>query len=232
VRIWAQIPSLILLQLVDSAGGTGDPNGTDGPQQEESAPTGLALSGTGMLSFTSHSPDAEGYRVYASLAGQPAALLTAAPRSGVALPRVAPCVKADYTLSAFHSGVGWQSDGIGPVTLLRPPSATQTCTDAPQVTLGVRRLKKKIAALRKKKWRVKVKFLADGMGTAHVVLSRRKKVLTTGDRKLKAARRTVTVTLTIPKKLRKRGTFTVTVTASAPVGKGRSKSTLTLEVKR
>ena len=40
VRVWSQLPSLILLQLVDSGGGTGDPNGADGPQVEESAPTG------------------------------------------------------------------------------------------------------------------------------------------------------------------------------------------------
>ena len=47
VRIWAQIPSLILLQLVDTSGGTGGgtgiPNGIDGLQQEESAPTALSI---------------------------------------------------------------------------------------------------------------------------------------------------------------------------------------------
>ena len=76
VRIWAQLPSLILLQLVDSSGGTAaarDPNGIDGPQQEESAPDGLSIvARRGALSFTTNSPDAEGYRVFASLAGAPA----------------------------------------------------------------------------------------------------------------------------------------------------------------
>ena len=73
VRVWSQLPSLILLQLVDSTGGTGDPNGTDGPQQEESAPTALSIvTKTRTLSFTPHSPEAEGYRVFASLAGAPA----------------------------------------------------------------------------------------------------------------------------------------------------------------
>ncbi len=52
---------------------------------------------------------------------------------------------------------------------MAPPSDDQACTDAPQVTLGVQKLKKKIRALSKKKWRFPVRFLADGMGLAHVV---------------------------------------------------------------
>ena len=54
---------------------------------------------------------------------------------------------------------------------MAPPSATQACTDAPQLTFGVQKLKKKVKALKKKKWKVSVRFLADGMGNAHVVLS-------------------------------------------------------------
>jgi hypothetical protein len=77
-----------------------------------------------------------------------------------------------------------------------------------------------------------VRFLGDGMGTAHVVLSRKSKMILTVDRALGADRKEVSVTLTIPKKLRKPGKFTVTVTGSAPLGKARSKSTLTLEVKK
>jgi hypothetical protein len=152
--------------------------------------------------------------------------------SGVLIPKVAPCVSADYSLVAFHSGVGWQTDPVGPVGVTLPPSASQACTDAPQVTLGVQKLKQKLRSLRRRKWRVKVRFLADGMGTAHVVLSRKKKTLVSLDKPLGAARREVAVALTIPKALRKAGRFTVTVTGSAPLGKARSKSTLTLEVKR
>jgi hypothetical protein len=232
VQVWAQSPSLILLQLVDSTGGTGDPNGADGAQQDESAPTALSLSKTGLLGFTSHSPEAEGYRVYASLAGAPAKLILATAKSGVTLPKVPPCVQADYTLTAFNATIGWQSDPIGPVSFMAPPSANQACTDAPQVTLGAQKLKKKLNPLRKKKWRVPIRFLADGQGNAHVVLSRKGKVLTTADRPLGAARKDVSVTLTLPKKFRKTGKFTVTVTGSAPIGKARSKSTLTLEVKK
>ena len=109
----------------------------------------------------------------------------------VLLPKVAPCVKADYTLSAFMTGVGWQSDPIGPVSFMSPPSDTQACTDAPQLTFGVQKLKKKLKALKKKKWNVSVSFLADGMGNAHVVLSRKKKVVVAVDKPL-APRRAVT----------------------------------------
>jgi hypothetical protein len=232
VRVWAQQPSLILLQLVDSTGGSGDPNGIDGAQSENAAPTTFTISKTRTLAFIARAPDAEGYRLLASLAGAPATLVLTTKTSGAALPKVAPCVKADYWLSAFNSAVGWQSDPLGPVSLVAPPSDTQACEDAPQVTMLTQFLKKKLKALRKKKWKVPVRFLADGMGTAHVVLSRKKKILATVDKPLAATRRNVSVKLTIPKQLRKPGKFTVTVTGSAPLGKARSKSTLTLEVKK
>jgi hypothetical protein len=115
---------------------------------------------------------------------------------------------------------------------MAPPSDNQACTDAPQVTLLAEKLRKTLTALRKKKWRVSVRFLADGMGTAHVVLSRKGKKLVTADKPLGAERRNVSVALTIPKNLRRGGKFTVTVTGSAPIGNARSKSTLTLEVKK
>ena len=232
VQVWAQLPSLILLQLVDSTGGQGTPNGTDGPQQDESAPTALAITKTNTISFATHAPQADGYRLFASLAGAPAKLIATTKVSGIALPSVPPCVEADYTLSAFDTAVGWQSDPIGPAGYMAPPSATQACTDAPQVTLGVQKLQKKLGALTKKKWRVAIHFLGDGMGTAHVVLSRKSKKILTVDKPLGAVRKEVSVTLTIPKTLRKPGKFTVTVTGSAPLGKARSKSTLTLEVKK
>ena len=232
VRIWSQLPSLILLQLVDSTGGTGDPNGADGPQIEEAAPTGLAISKTRTLSFTTHSPDAEGYRVFQSIAGAPATVAMTTKASSVPLPKVAACVSVAFTVSGYAASVGWQSDPIGPATFMAPPSDDQACTDAPQVTLGAQKLKKKIHALSKKKWRFPVRFLADGMGLAHVVVSRGKKVITTADKPLAAGRRNVSVTLTLPKAVRKSGKFLVTVSGSAPLGKARSKSTLVLEVKR
>ena len=115
---------------------------------------------------------------------------------------------------------------------MAPPSATQTCSDAPQLTFGVQKLKKKLKALKKKKWNVSLTFLADGMGSAHVVLSQKKKVVVAADKPLAPGRRNVTMKLLIPKKLRKAGKFLVTVTGSAPLGKARSKSTLVLEVKK
>jgi hypothetical protein len=232
VRVWAQLPSLILLQLVDSTGGQGSPNGIDGPQMEEAAPSGLAISKTRVLSFATHAPDAEGYRVFASLAGAPAKAVMTTKASSAALPKVAACVSVSYTLTGYQSSVGWQSDPIGPVSFMAEPSATQACTDAPQLTLGVQKVKKKLHLLQKKKWHVAIHFLADGMGTAHVVLSRGKTLFAKVDKPLRAGRRNVSVTLTLPKAVRKPGKFLVTVSGSAPLGKARSKSTLVLEVKR
>ena len=113
---------MILLQLVDSTGGQGTPNGIDGPQMDEAAPTGLSITKTHTLAFTANAPDAEGYRVFQSIAGAPATLILTTKASGVALPKVAPCVAVAYALAGFHNGVGWQSDPIGPVSVMAPPS--------------------------------------------------------------------------------------------------------------
>ena len=115
---------------------------------------------------------------------------------------------------------------------MAPPSDDQACTDAPQVTLGVQKLKKKIRALSKKKWRFPVRFLADGMGLAHVVRLARQEGHHDGRQAACGGRRNVSVTLTLPKAVRKSGKFLVTVSGSAPLGKARSKSTLVLEVKK
>ena len=45
-----------------------------------------------MLSFTANSPEAEGYRVFASLAGAPAKQVMTTKTVGVVLPKVAACV--------------------------------------------------------------------------------------------------------------------------------------------
>ena len=50
-----------------------------------------------------------------------------------------------------------------------------------------------------------MRFLSDGMGTAHVVLSRKKDKVAGVDKPLGAKRRNVSVTITIPKKFRKAG---------------------------
>ena len=114
MRVWSQLPSLILLQLVDSTGGTGDPNGADGPQQEESAPTGLTISKTRRA------------RIHVALAGRrglprlpeprrrPAKRVLTTKTSGVTLPKIPACVAAAYSLVGVPYGVGWQSDPIGP----------------------------------------------------------------------------------------------------------------------
>ena len=113
---------------------------------------------------------------------------------------------------------------------MTPPSADQACTDAPQVTLGVQKLKKKINPLSRRSGASRCASWPTAWGRARRALAQGQDLAP--DKPLGAARRNVSVTLTIPKKLRKPGKFTVTVTGNAPVGKARSKSTLTLEVKK
>ena len=78
------------------------------------------------------SPDAEGYRVFLSIAGAPAkAVLTtkaaerpAAEGRGLRQGRL-------HALRHTPTRIGWQSDPIGPVTLHGAAVRTQACTDAP-----------------------------------------------------------------------------------------------------
>ena len=154
------------------------------------------------ISWITHSPDAEGYQVLVSLAGAPAKELLTTKAASVPLPKVAACVQADYSVVGYQNGIGWHTAPLGPISAVTAPSDTQACTDAPQVTLLSQKIKKKLKPLSKKKWRIPVRFLADGMGNAHVVLSRKKKILVAVDKPLAATRRNVSVTVTIPKKLR------------------------------
>ena len=56
--------------------------GTDGPRMDEAAPTALSITKTHTLAFTSNAPDAEGYRVFASVAGAPAKAIMTTKTSG------------------------------------------------------------------------------------------------------------------------------------------------------
>ncbi len=61
VRVWAQLPSLILLQLVDSGGGTGDPERRRRPAESRSPHRRTSrVSKTRVLSWVSHSPGRRG----------------------------------------------------------------------------------------------------------------------------------------------------------------------------
>ncbi len=56
------------------------------------------------LAFTTHSPDAEGYRVFASVAGAPAKAMLTTKTASAVLPKVAPCVAVAYSLTRVPYG--------------------------------------------------------------------------------------------------------------------------------
>ncbi len=95
---------------LSTTGGDGDPRGLDGERNEEQKPSDLKVDRSRRLSFTSNSPDAEGYRILRTVKGVPPKVV--ATRRGTAprkLPRRTKCGIARFTVVAFHAGLGWQS---------------------------------------------------------------------------------------------------------------------------
>jgi hypothetical protein len=122
------------LRSISSAGGSGVPPGVDGAQLQDSGPTGLSIDANGLISFTSQSPSAEGFRVIRTLGDAVTVVLTTRTTAHVALPPLDVCVPVTYQVQAFQSVVGWNSPPTPAVPYIRQPSATQKCTDAPTLT--------------------------------------------------------------------------------------------------
>jgi hypothetical protein len=134
VHAWSETNIFGTLRAISTAGGSGTPPGIDGAELLDSGPTGLSVDSTGLLSFTSQSPSAEGYRVIQTIGDAVTPILTTKATSRIALPAVALCTPTTYQVQAFQSIVGWTSPLTPPVAFLRQPSATQRCTDAPALT--------------------------------------------------------------------------------------------------
>ncbi|MDX6573658.1 MAG: hypothetical protein QOC86_2814, partial [Gaiellales bacterium] len=122
------------LRSISTAGGSGVPPGVDGAQLQDSGPTGLSIDVNGLISFTSQSPSAEGFRVIRTLGDAVTVVLTTRTTARVALPALDVCVPVTYQVQAFQSVVGWSSPLTPAVPYIRQPSATQKCTDAPTLT--------------------------------------------------------------------------------------------------
>ena len=124
VRVWAQLPSLILLQLVDSTGGTGDAERHRRPADGGGRAHGpLDLEDAHALVHDARArcrglPRVPEHRRRARQADPDDEGQRASP-----LPKVAACVSGRLHASpASTTGVGWQSDPIGPVSFMAPPS--------------------------------------------------------------------------------------------------------------
>ena len=164
ISAYTDSPLFDAKQVVDSTGGDGNPTGKGGQQNQDQAPTGLQIDATtGILGFTSNSPDAQGYHLLESIAGAtPITALTTTATSGLT-PTVALCVPVSFTVIAFNSSVGWTSDPSNAVSYERQPSVTQTCAQAPVITPPAL-IVRSVPELRRAHWVASVAISSSGIG--------------------------------------------------------------------
>ena len=238
VIAWTDAPLFDDQRVIDTDGGDGNPVGASGPKTTEMSPVSPAVdAGTGMLSFTPRSPDAQGYRILRSIGGgAPEPVLDTTASMGIKT-TVAVCVPVVYTVAAFNAAVGWVSPPSPSVTYMRPASATQQCSDAPQLT-AAGRLRFSKRKLRRAKWHVTVHLRSSGIGTAQGTLTRAPRRGRKGSTRplakmtLKLARPgTQNLRLTLPRAARRSGRYALRLVTIAPNGKTRRMTTLKLEVR-
>ncbi len=236
---WTDAPLFDDQKVVDTDGGSGHPVGPSGLKTQESSPSALAIDPvTGLLSFTSRSPDAQSYRVLRSVGGAPpTVVLESGKTSGLAAP-AAVCVPVTFTVVAVNNAVGWTSSAPAAIPYVKQPSATQRCADAPKLSAR-KKLKFSLRKLRRSKWKLALALRSSGIGSVQASLVRQprkgtktsKKVLGKLDAKLSRAG-SQTLRLALTKAARHQGRYALRVVTIAPDGKGRAKQTLTLEVTR
>jgi hypothetical protein len=244
LHAWSETNVFGGLRSISTAGGSGAPPGPDGAQLLDSGPSGLAVDPTtGLLSFTSHSPYADGFNIIRSVAGAPPTLvLTTKSTSKLAVPPTDVCVSIAYQVSAFETAVGWTSPASPAVTFLRQPSASQKCTDAPSLAHASKAVLLKAANLTKKKGVFSFVVQANGAGTISASASTKgaKKPVATGVATAKQAG-SVRVTLTlVPKtklvyktvKKRQVARIAVKLMAAAPTGAAKTSITVSVEVRK
>ena len=245
VRIWSQLGALATLGIVETAGGDagaaqtgGGINGLSGATVEEYAPTEPSFTAaTRTLGFTSHSPDAEAFRIVATPAGGAPAVIGQTTAASAVMPVATPCVAITYSVVALKTSLAWETDPVAAAPVTFDPSKTQKCVDAPELKLSSKTIKRTLKQLKRSKWKLKVTASADGIGSATAVLRQTAAKTTSKAKKGKKGKKiklkttkiaTVAVTLTkvgpvtfqfvLPAKYRKAGEFTVAFVTKAPIG--------------
>jgi hypothetical protein len=233
IRHWGDGSLFDDTKVVSVLGGAGNPLGADGARVAEKPPASLAVSATGVLSFVTQSPHAQGFRILRSVAGGPLEVFAETTATAGIQAAGPPCVPLSFTVVAYHDALGWQSPGAQPVAWTAQPSATQTCGQAPG--LKVKNVKKKLLrlkakALKKKKWKAKLTISSNGIGSFDVALARKgkKKPFARITSPIPAAGPTV-VTIPLPKV--PAALYALTLTSISPDGTGKATTKLTLEVK-
>ncbi len=170
ILAFTEAPLFDAHQLVDSYGGDGNPTGVQGSDSQDEAPTSLSIDpSTGVLGFTSQSPDAQSYSVLESIAGATATTVLQSTSTSGLRPPAPLCVPVTLAVVAVNTSVGWTSDPSNTVTYERPPSAQQSCSDAPQITLPAS-LRRTVPQLRRAHWVASVLVATSGIGALQVTL--------------------------------------------------------------
>lgn len=229
-------------KLVTSDGGNGNPTGVAGAQHQDTAPSAVFVDPqSGMLSFTSNSPDALGYQVLMAVGtAAPTVVLSTAATSGVH-PTAPVCQQVTFTVEAVDSTVGWTSAPSPGVLYTQQPSATQTCSQAPAFTVpSIKHLSRR--HLRRDKWVVSVPLKLNGIGTLQATLvrlaprgrHRRRKgkavtVITTPSVQVTRPG-VVHLRISLPSAGRGLATYKLEVTTTSPDGTGHASRTLGWEI--
>ena len=246
ILAWTNAPLFNDQQVVSSDGGDGNPTGPAGNQQQDSSPTALTIDpSTGILSFTSQSPDAQRYQVLMSVAGAaPVTALTTSATSDLH-PKAPVCKQVTFTVVAVDSAVPWTSDPSPAVSYIRPPSATQSCSEPSNVAAAAV-FRRSLRQLRRSHWIAAVSLKTNGIGRLQATLERGRATLRSrkhGKRRTPSgAKPLATVSLQveragthvlrirIPAAARAPGAYSLWLTTTSPNGKHHRKVTTELEI--
>ncbi|MGO9751341.1 MAG: beta strand repeat-containing protein [Solirubrobacteraceae bacterium] len=228
-------------QLVDSDGGDGNPTGVGGHQSQDLPPTALVIDpSTGVLGFTSQSPDAQLYRVMMSVAGAPSVTaLESASSSGLTTDTPL-CEPVTLTVVALNNTVDWTSDPSPPFAYTRQPSTSQRCSDAPRVT-GATLTRRSLRQLRRARWFAAVPIESSGIGALQATLTKIARKPGKGKTKARSTSLPLvptelaspgqhTVRFLLPLTARSPGSYRLQLTTTSPDGKDRVSTGLTLEI--
>lgn len=225
VTVYSDSPVLDGTRFVETAAGDGNPRGLDAIATQHSSPTGLTIDADGRLSFTSRSPGAS-YRILRAAGGPPEAVATVSETTGVTPPAPPVCTKVTYTVAAVAAPVDWVSVPSNPVTFIRQPSATQTCTQAPKLKATARQVSLRTLARRRFVLKVPVRVL--GIGSLTVSMPGRAPRVRVSREVTRPG--VVTIPITLPTRARRAGTFRITVVARAPIGSASRRLIVPLEI--
>jgi len=233
---WTDGPLFNNQQLVSADGGNGNPTGIGGGLHQDSSPSGLSVQPeTGLLSFTSHSPDASGYVVLASEKGLASQTVLHTNLTANLHPRVPVCVRVSFTVVAVNGAEQWISDPSNSVSYVRQPSSRQRCSQAPRLVVAGKP-HASLARLRRSGWTATVRVRSNGIGSVLGVLGssghghRRHGLKNTGSTLQISRPRSLKLHLLIPVRDRQPGSYVIRVHTVSPNGRGHGTSALRLQI--